>query len=157
MIPKDVNIQQASAALDKMAGVARAFVDARKVLDVLLNADQVVKEIRVRTEKAREDLSEARKALAVTRETAQTLEAQAKSIMAEAKDEAAKARRAVKAYVTRTQRTADEKVAAAEERAKAEAMREARLKKSIERAQAELDEINKKIAAAKKAAREMFS
>ena len=157
MIPKDVNLQQASAALDKMATVARAFEDARKVMDVLLNAEQVVTEIRAQTEKARKDLDVARKALAVTRETSQTLQAQAKAIVVEANDEVAKARRAVKAYVTRTQQAADAKVAAAEERAKAEELRATALKAAVEKARVELDGINEKIAAAKKAAREMLS
>lgn len=157
MIPKDINLKQASAALDKMAGVARAFDDARKVMDVLLNAEQVVTEIDAQAKKAREGLAEAEHKLAVTRETAQTIEAQAKSVMADAVEEAAKSRRAAKAYVTRVQTVADEKASIALEQAQAEKAREAKFKKAIAVAQKELTDLMQKLAAAKKSAREMLS
>lgn len=157
MIPKSVNIQQAASAFGKMTRVVKAFEDTKLVLDVLLNAEQVANEVEARTEQAREDLVKAQKALAGTRETNQTLDAQAKALVAEAKEEAVVMRRAAKAYVTRTQQTADKMLAAAGERLTGLKTTETALQTATEKARLELDEINGKIEAAKKAAREMFA
>lgn len=156
MSDKKVDLKQASAALAKMANVAKAFEDIHIVLEFMLNKKQVETELDsaiARKRKERDDLEKEADAL---RATKAKLTSQANKIMRDAVEESQTMRKAAKIFVTKREYEAHKLAGEALEKAEAEKARVKKFQRQINEKQKKLDEIEKKLDAAHKAAREIL-
>lgn len=148
-----MSVQVAKAELDKIVGWLRAFQDAQAVLDVLANIEQVTSETNARLDAVRAELVAAEDKLRVARETSGTLLSHAKSMVAEAEAAGKAAVESAKEAADKLRREADDELSAikteiADKRAELD-----ELAPLVASAQAELDDINGKLLAAKEAYR----